>query len=93
MIIEQINKLPFIHFGFNKQDATIELGQSITIWQDVLYSNNYQLSLNGTLKTSLNKLVITPSATGIITYQAEITEKISKRGISLESNTITLTVV
>ena len=40
MILEQLEKKPYIHFGFNRQEMTILKGESITIWQDNIYSNN-----------------------------------------------------
>ncbi len=37
MILEAVNKKPFIHFGFNKQEITASVNELITVWQDSLY--------------------------------------------------------
>jgi hypothetical protein len=40
MILEVRNKKPFIHFGFNQQEKTINVGEVVNIWQDTLYVND-----------------------------------------------------
>jgi hypothetical protein len=42
MILEAINKKPFIHFGFNKQQITANVNEVITVWQDTLYVREIQ---------------------------------------------------
>ena len=42
MILEEKNKQPFIHFGFNKQEINTYIGIVVKVWQDKLYnSENY----------------------------------------------------
>lgn len=72
MIIEAKTKKPFIHFGFNKQEVTINLGDSVTIWQDTLYSNDAELTLNGASKTNNYKNTITPTAVGTMEIEVKI---------------------
>ena len=89
MILETINKPPFIHFGFNQQSKTIALGDSVTIWQDTLYNGSIQkLDINGTIKPNQYKNDFIPDAIGTFEFESAVFIGVNK----IEGNTITLIV-
>lgn len=84
MIIEAINKKPLLHFGFNKQSKTINLGNTVTVYQDGLI--DCTLSENTAKKINSNQWTFTPTAIGVYNITATSTKK-------QISNQITLTVI
>lgn len=98
MIVETKNKPPFIHFGFNQIVKTIELGQVVDVWQDNLYSDDSEVTSSTVTKINDNHFTIEPTATGTINIQItrgtkEIKAMRTKLRESIDSNTITLTVI
>lgn len=94
MIKEIREKIPFIHFGFNRQTIIARVGIPIRLWQDNLYkdgeyTNPSIQATNGiTTKISNNEYSIIFSSIGSKT--CKLTTKF--KGIDLESNVITANV-
>ena len=73
MILEAINKKPYIHFGLNKQEITASVNEVITIWQDNLYVRELQ-SENPTAKLenpkkNNNSFTISYNSVGVYEYE------------------------
>ncbi|WP_445454101.1 hypothetical protein [Flavobacterium sp. 25HG05S-40] len=90
MIANQRNKKPVISFGLGKTEMTISLGDSVTIWQDEIFSSNYDLYYNDIKKANVYSFLIEPSEVGSYEIQVEIRQKISLQ--SIKSNTLKLIV-
>lgn len=88
MILEQLEKKPHIHFGFNKQEKTILKGGSVTIWQDNIYSDN-KLNVTGITKINENEFLFTGSSVGVFNVKVEL----PVNGKTIESNTIKINVI
>ena len=91
MILEQINKKPFIHFGFNQTEKTIPLGEKVIFWQDIIYGSDAEIISNNGVVINKNRAYFTPTTVGV--YDITITMANKKKLIEVDSNTITLTVV
>lgn len=92
---QQLNKEPFIHFGFNKQSLNASVGEEVIIWQDRIYNADiYNISINSTgasqVSSTLNKFVLTYTMAG--TYNVTFTAVLKDKAKNLESNTITVIV-
>lgn len=95
MIIENRNKLPFIHFGFNKQTINIIIGEEITVWQDSIYNTNeFDFSLTSVgssiRESNYNKAVLTYNTLGSYTIEVNISDKAKSK--TLTSNLLTVNV-
>lgn len=88
MILEQLEKKPYIHFGFNRQETTISIRQSVTIWQDNIYSDN-KLNISGITKINENQFLFTGTAVGVFDIKVEL----SVNDNTIESNTIKINVI
>lgn len=89
MILEEIQRPPFIHFGLMKQSLTIAAGESFKIYQRVVYNGDYVFRINGVVAKYENDY--TENTAGTYTYDCVIDDKLSGKQIS--GNTITVTVV
>lgn len=95
MIRENIEKEPFIHFGFNRQQINTYIGEEITIWQDSLYNSNYDyaMAFQGAtiVSQSMGKFVISYNSLG--NYNAMVVISDDNKTLIKNSNTITINVV
>lgn len=95
MILGIKNKKPTLTFGLGIFEKTIELGESVTIWQRTIYAEGeFTVTHKSTIPKviiSKNQAIYTPTAVGVyyIQVQAEDRQK-TKR---INSNKIKLTVV
>jgi len=89
MIIEQLTKPPFIHFGLMKQTLTVNAGENFKIFQKNLYLDISQVKINDVVaKYENNYTINTP---GVYNYETKIDNSIALKEII--GNTITVTVV
>jgi len=98
MIFQNRNKLPFIHFGFNKQSFTVEVDEDLTIWQDEIYNLDVfdgVVLVDAVAHTTINnnKAVISFGSVGTYEIIFNIQTKTKTKTKTLASNTITLDVV
>lgn len=96
MIHELRNAQPFIDFGLGVTQHTVSIGQIVTVWLSTLYnqdSYNTGLNANGAVITRVSpfEYEVTYSTPGI--YDISLNVGSNTRKISLQSNTITLTVI
>lgn len=95
MIKEIREQEPFIHFGFNKQNTTVSIGDEVVIWQDKLYTEDYDVIVNATGSSSIvkdiNKTILTFDTIGSYTVTLEIEYK--EKLIRKESNELNIEVV
>lgn len=96
MIHELRNTPPFIDFGFGITGKTIPRGETVTVWQSTLYNESvYQTALNApdgeVTKISDFEYTVVYNTPGV--YQLSLVVGSTIRKISLQSNTITLTVI
>ncbi|MCR5863062.1 hypothetical protein LRS05_13410 [Flavobacterium sp. J372] len=96
MIHELRNTPPFIDFGFGITQHTVGVGQIATVWLSTLYNQdvyNTGLNANGAVITRVSSFEyeVTYSTPG--TYEISLNVGSNTRKISLQSNTITLTVI
>ncbi|MGV3695507.1 hypothetical protein [Flavobacterium sp.] len=68
---------------------TIPLGESVTVWQDEIYNDDFTLDYDGDRKESVYSFVIEPEEVGSFSIEAEVK---FKGGRALKSNTIKLIV-
>ena len=71
MILEAINKKPFIHFGFNQQEITAIINQPIKVWQDTLLLREIIISQQFLKKVNNNFFEITYNQEGNYELQIE----------------------
>jgi plastocyanin len=96
MITQNINKVPFIHFGFNRQSITVNTGDEVVIWQDVIYNADevdFNITSTGSVKVSdnNNKAILTYSTAG--TYNIDVDISNASKTRILQSNIITVQVI
>lgn len=90
MIIEQRNKPPFIHFGFNRQTFNTYKNESVDLWQDTLTEDEITfnapniLVIEDKIKLNKNKYSVLSETIGVHPIEC------FKNGI--KSNTIFLNV-
>jgi hypothetical protein len=90
MIVEEITKPPYIHFGLGKESLTIEIGQSFKIFQRNVYLDDYEFKINNAAATYENEF--TASAIGETTYKVTMINKLSSVK-EIDGNIIALEVV
>lgn len=96
MILENREKQPFIHFGFNRQTIETHIGIPVTLWQDTLYKVDeisepfVQAPSSITTKKSLNQYELKFTTLGTKNCQFTTITEGSK---ILESNEIIVEVV
>ena len=83
MIYEAINKKPFIHFGLNQQEITINVGETATIWNDTIL--NKAVTAIGLQRINNNEFEFLATETG--------TFNISVKNGNVASNTIKINVI
>ncbi|MGV3459906.1 MAG: hypothetical protein ACO1N9_05555 [Flavobacterium sp.] len=96
MIHELRNAAPFIDFGFGVTAQTANVGDKVTVWLSTLYNEGvYQTGLNASggnvTKISDYEYEVSYATPG--TYEISLAVGSTVRKISLQSNTITLTVI
>ena len=89
MIVEEITKPPYIHFGLGKESLTIEVGQTFKIFQRNVYLDDYDFKINGVAATYENEF--TASAIGETSYTVTMTNKLDVKDV--DGNIITLTTI
>lgn len=88
MIVEEINRPPFIHFGLMKQSITVEVGQPFKIFQRNVYNDDYVFKINGVVADYEKEFVI--NTAGEYSYTAVLDDKLSIKEIT--GNTIVVNV-
>lgn len=88
MILEQLEKKPYIHFGFNRKEISILKKESVTIWQDNFYSNN-KLNFTEITKINENQFLFIGLTIGVFDVKVEL----PVNGKVIESNTIKINVI
>lgn len=95
MIKEIREQEPFIHLGFNKQEAFYSVGEEVTVWQDKLYISDYDVTTVATgsnlVTQTNNKTVLTFDTSG--EYEAIVNVSNRDKDFNLVSNTIKINVV
>ena len=89
MIVEEITKPPYIHFGLGKESLTIEVGQTFKIFQRNVYLDDYDFKINGVAATYENEF--TASAIGETSYTVTMTNKLDVKDV--DGNIITVNAV
>lgn len=80
-----------ISFGLGKVEETINLGETIRIWQGEIYNgDNYKLRYAGTDKP-IYGFELTPDTAGVLNIQCRILSLDGK--VNILSNIIKLTVI
>ena len=95
MILQNINKIPFIHLGFNKQSGVVDLDAELIIYQTEIYvKNGYTLAVIADdltlVESGFNRMVVSFDVSGIKPLYITATHKI--KGTILTSNTININV-
>lgn len=91
MILNEQYKKPTITFGLGKTEMTINLGETVRIWQIEIYNNDEYFLRFFPIDSDVYGLDYTPSGTGTQIIQARIISNSGK--VNILSNKITLTVV
>ena len=87
MIVEEITKPPYIHFGLGKESLTVEFGQTFKIFQRNIYLDDYEFKINNVAATYENEFTASVSTT----YKVTMINKLNAIK-EIDGNTITLTV-
>ena len=91
MITNALNKRPAISFGLGSIKETINVGDTVTIFQNEIYNTTtFELLFNG-LSKNINQFEYTPPSVGVYDLTANIITKDGK--INMTSNKIILTVI
>lgn len=89
-----INATPYIHFGFGQREMEAKANQNIEIYQDTIFRDDIYdapiISEGTVVSSELNKIVINFTTLGTYDLNVNITTK--DKGITLESNTIKITI-
>jgi hypothetical protein len=96
MIQEIRSAQPFIDFGFGITQHTVGIGQTAVIWLSTLYNQdayNTGLNANGATITRISPFEYEVIYSTPGTYEINLNVGSNTRKISLQSNTITLTVI
>lgn len=96
MIQQLRNMPPFIDFGLGVTEKTISVGQKVTIWLSTLYNPDaYSTSLDAAgaevTRISDYEYEVVCGTPGV--YSISLAVGSTSRKISLQSNTLTLTVI
>lgn len=91
MIANEKNKKPKISFGLGKVNASIKLGESITIYQNEIFNSAYHQQLYDGMFKDLYAFTITPSSAG--DYELQTIVKNKYLDTERKSNKIKLTVL
>lgn len=95
MITELLHVTPDIDFGFGWQHAVTSISEPVTVWLNTVYNrNDYTITFiappgSKTTKLSDYEYSISYNAPGVYELQLEVS---TRAGITIMSNTITLTV-
>jgi len=84
MIVEEINRPPFIHFGLMKQSITVQVGQPFKIFQRNVYNDDYVFKINGVVADYEKEFIITTA--GEHTFIATLDNKLAIKEV--DGNTI-----
>ena len=89
-----INATPYIHFGFGQREMEAKANQNIEIYQDTIFRDDIYdaqiISEGKVVSSELNKIVINFTTLGTYDLNVNITTK--DKDITLESNTIKITI-
>jgi hypothetical protein len=91
MILNERYKAPIISFGKAQLEATVILGNTITIFQNEIFSSEKVLEFQGFEKSSLYQIEYTPTTVGVEFLIVEVTNQ--AKTIVVESNRIRLNVI
>jgi hypothetical protein len=91
MILNERYKAPIISFGKAQFEATVILGNTITIFQNEIFSSEKVLEFQGFEKSSLYQIEYTPTEAGEEFLTVEVTNQ--AKTIVVESNKIKLTIL
>lgn len=96
-MIQEIKRItPFIHFGFNRTEVTVQGGESIQLWLQTLYNLEfYFMNLTAAVpkvKRSNYQWTLTPVVAGTYEIYMTVATKNPGKTVEVESNTIILTV-
>lgn len=96
MIQELRNTKPFIDFGLGITATTVKTGEAVTVWLSTLYNADvYETGLTspGGTSTKISDYEYEVSYATPGTHEISLTVSSTARKISLQSNTLTLTVI
>lgn len=95
MIYQFKNRTPFIHFGFNEQSHTAQVGDEITVYQDSIYSDEFTHAITSTgatiVSSDKNKCVLTFASSGSYTVKYVMSNKAKTKTFDSETLNITIT--
>ena len=91
MILNERYKAPIISFGKAQLEATVILGNTITIFQNEIFSSEKVLLFQGFEKSSLYQIEYTPTTVGVEFLTVEVTNQ--AKTIIRKSNKIKLNVI
>lgn len=89
MIIEEIQRPPFIHFGLMKQSITVLSGVAFKVYQKNVYNSDYVFKINNVVASYENEYTLT--TTGNHYFSVKLNDKLSPK--EMNGNTITVTVI
>lgn len=76
MILKELNKRPKISFGLGKTKLTIQLGQSVTIFQNEIFNTDlFTIRFQGLAKNTYS-FNYTPNQTGEFMLEVEAVNKL-----------------
>jgi len=88
MIVEEIQRPPFIHFGIMRQTLSVEIGKTFKVFQRNVYNDDYSFEINTVSATYENEF--TASTVGVETFKGTLANKLGVKEV--DGNIITLTV-
>ena len=83
MILEAINKKPFIHFGLNAQTINARLNDVVVVWNDNFNEVNINTTLNF-VKINNNKFEINCTELGQFNIISETNDKQKQQGNTIK---------
>lgn len=91
MIQNELNRKPKLSFGLGVTNKTINLGDTVTLYQNTIYNfDEYELLFNFMAK-DIYQFDYTPPSAGVYELQVRVVTKDLK--VDMMSNKITLTVI
>lgn len=94
MIKEIREQEPFVHLGFNKQEGFYYVGETVTVWQDKIYINDYDVTIASTGSTLVtqdnNKIELTFDTAGEYTVKVNVSDR--DKTFASESNVLKINI-